>query len=139
MGEGRIGVCWLFAGHFYCREYGRKCAVKQANSICVCWFDTVRKFSSVQQMNHLGEHFSHVRRSLMGVVLVILILVALDGPLLADEGVFNRLRIQQFVIFGAALITLISTRSMVHSVAGLVATVALMAGWFIRFFPGAIT
>ena len=87
----------------------------------------------------LREHFAHVRRPLMAVVLIVLIVVTLDGPLLNDEVFFNRLRLQQLVISAAALATFLSARESVHTVAGLVAAVAMMTGWFIRFLPGAVT
>lgn len=87
----------------------------------------------------LGEHFAHVRRPLMAVVLVALALVTLDGPLLGTEGLINRLRVQQVTLALSAGATLVVEDQRIHTVAALIATAAFLAGLAIRFFPGVIS
>jgi len=87
----------------------------------------------------LAEHFAHVRRPLMAVVLLSLILVTIDGPMLGTEGLVNRLRAQQVVLILSAGVTLVSARERTHVAAALLATLALLMGLSIRFFPGVIS
>jgi len=87
----------------------------------------------------LRDHFRHVRRPLMAVMLAALIFMSLDGPLFGTEPLFNRLRAQQLVLVASTAAALASKNDRVHLVTGLIVTLALATGLFIRFFPGVIS
>lgn len=87
----------------------------------------------------LGEHFSHVRRPLMAVLMLALVLVSIDGPLLGTEELVNRLRVQQIVLVMSAGVTLVTADRRAHAAAALAATAALVMGLSIRFVPGVIS
>lgn len=87
----------------------------------------------------LEEHFQHVRRPLMAVLLIALLVASLDGPLFGTESSWNRLRLQQVLLAVAMAVVLFARSGRVHRVASLLAGLVLVAGLSIRFLPGVIS
>jgi len=83
----------------------------------------------------LGQHFLKVRRPLMGVVLVMIVLMTLDGPLFGTEPAMHWLRIVEGVTVGSIAASLVSKDVRVHLMASLAVLAITGSVVVIRFFP----
>jgi hypothetical protein len=87
----------------------------------------------------LGEHFANIRIPFLGVVVVMLLLMSLDGPLLGTEAIFNRLRAAQALMIGSATLGILFANPRAQVVLVLVVSAATGLAMTVRFFPGLVS
>ena len=84
----------------------------------------------------LADYFLGIRKWFLSIFAVVLVLFALDGPLLGTEPWLNELRVTQFFVVAVAILGIFSASRRFHLAASIGVLLILCIAVFIRFLPG---